>query len=245
MSGEGIPAKPDDFLLYRTQDGQSRIEVRVQGEAVWLSRNQMAELFGPGKSVVSRPIANVFEEGELARESTVANFATVQSECARAVIRDVEYFNLDVIMSVGYRVKSLRGTQFRIWATQRLREYIVKGVAMDDERLKQAGGGRYFDELLGVNRRPMQMQDWVQKLDDFLRVSERQIPAHAGHICHDQAMAKAHAEFATFRQSQAGLPEPVDRHFDGVVNRARKLAEPRPRASPAKRPKGRKEDGEQ
>lgn len=135
-------------ILYQTDDQQTHLEVRFSGETVWLTLNQMAELFQRDKSVISRHIRNVFEEGELPRERTVANFATVQLEGNREVSREVEYFNLDVIISVGYRVKSLRGTQFRIWATQRLREYIVKGFTMDDERLKQVGGGGYFDELL-------------------------------------------------------------------------------------------------
>ncbi|MBL8480245.1 MAG: virulence RhuM family protein, partial [Sterolibacteriaceae bacterium] len=137
-----------EFLLYQTEDGQTRIEVRMVGETVWLNLNRMSELFGRDKSVISRHIRNVYEEGELSREGTVANFATVQSEGERSVERDIEHYSLDVIISVGYRVKSLRGTQFRIWATQRLREYLIKGFAMDDERLKVGGGGRYFDELL-------------------------------------------------------------------------------------------------
>lgn len=135
-------------IFYQTEDDKTRLEVRFSGETVWLALNQLAELFQRDKSVISRHIRNVFEEGELPRERTVAKFATVQQEGDREVSREVEYFNLDVIISVGYRVKSLRGTQFRIWATQRLREYIVKGFALDDERLKQVGGGGYFDELL-------------------------------------------------------------------------------------------------
>ena len=135
-------------ILYQTEDGKTRLEVRFAGETVWLTLNQLAELFQRDKSVISRHIRNVFEEGELPRERTVAKFATVQQEGSREVSREIEYFNLDVIISVGYRVKSFRGTQFRIWATQRLREYIVKGFALDDDRLKQVGGGGYFDELL-------------------------------------------------------------------------------------------------
>ena len=118
------------------------------GETVWLTLNQMAELFQRDKSVISKHIKNVFGEGELSPEPTVANFATVQTEGGRTVRREIEFYNLDVIISVGYRVKSHRGTQFRICATQRLREYIVKGFALDDERLKRGGGGNYFEELL-------------------------------------------------------------------------------------------------
>jgi len=120
-----------EFLLYQTEDGRTRVEVRFDGETAWLSLKQMAELFQRDKSVISRHIKNVFEEGELHRESVVAEFATTAAD---GKTYQVEYFNLDVIISVGYRVKSHRGTQFRIWATQRLREYIVKGFTLDDER---------------------------------------------------------------------------------------------------------------
>ena len=140
-----------EFLLYQAEDGRTRVEVRFDGETAWLSLGQMAALFQRDKSVISRHVANVFEEGELALEATVAKSATVRREGDREVIREVEYYNLDVIISVGYRVKSHRGTQFRIWATQRLREYIVKGFTMDDERLKNPPGKGhidYFDELL-------------------------------------------------------------------------------------------------
>jgi hypothetical protein len=143
-----LPTPGGEFLFYQTEDGRTRLQVRVQDETVWLSLNQMAELFQRDKSVISRHISNVFEEGELRQEATVAKSATVQAEGDRTVSREIEFYNLDVIISVGYRVKSQRGTQFRIWATQRLREYIVKGFTMDDERLKQRGGGNYFEELL-------------------------------------------------------------------------------------------------
>ena len=147
-----IPSSPPggEFLFYQTEDGGIWLQVRVQQETVWLSLNQMAELFQRDKSVISRHIGKVFEEGKLRREATVAKSATVQTEGGKQVTREIEFFNLDVIISVGYRVKSQRGTQFRIWATQRLREYIVKGFAMDDERLKQRGGGNYFPEEKAV-----------------------------------------------------------------------------------------------
>lgn len=130
------------MILYQAADGRSRVEVRFEGETAWLSLGQMAELFQRDKSVISRHVKNVFEEGELTAQATVAKFATVQSEGARAVTRDVEYFNLDVIISVGYRVKSQRGTPFRIWATQRLREYLVKGFTLDDDRLHDSDSSR-------------------------------------------------------------------------------------------------------
>ncbi|MBQ7671839.1 MAG: virulence RhuM family protein [Paludibacteraceae bacterium] len=136
------------ILLYQTPDGVSRIEVKLQGETVWLTLDQMAELFQRNKSTISRHIKNVFEEGELRPEATVAFFATVQSEGSRQVTRDLAFYNLDMIISVGYRVHSYRGVQFRLWATNVLKEYIVKGFVLNDDLLKRAGGGNYFDELL-------------------------------------------------------------------------------------------------
>jgi hypothetical protein len=137
-----------NIVLYRSQDGTIKIDVRMEDETVWLSLNQMAELFQRDKSVISRHIKNIFTEGELEEAATVANYATVQNEGDRSVERSVTYYNLDVIISVGYRVKSLRGTQFRIWATERLREYLIKGFTMNDDLLKKAGGGNYWKELL-------------------------------------------------------------------------------------------------
>lgn len=133
------------FLLYQTSDGQTRLEVRLENETVWLSQNQMAELFQTSIPNVSMHIRNVFAEGELQPGSVVKEFLTTAADGKNY---QTKFYNLDVIISVGYRVKSHRGTQFRIWATQRLREYIVKGFALDDERLKRAGGGNYFEELL-------------------------------------------------------------------------------------------------
>ena len=158
-----------EFLLYQTEDGQTRLEVAFRGETCWLSLNQLAELFQRDKSVISRHIKNLFDEGELVRDATVAKFATVQTEGAKRVSRQIEFFNLDIIISVGYRVKSHRGTQFRIWATQRLREFIIKGFAMDDDRLKRAGGGNYFDELLARIRdiRSSEKVFWRKVLDIY------------------------------------------------------------------------------
>jgi hypothetical protein len=137
----------NNIIIFKTEDEKISVDVRFDEETVWLTLDQMAALFDRDKSTISRHIRNVFDEGELERQATVAYFATVQSEGARQVERQIEYYNLDVIISVGYRVKSLRGTQFRQWATKRLNEYIRKGFTMDDERLKN-GGGRYFRELL-------------------------------------------------------------------------------------------------
>ncbi len=134
-----------EIVFYQTEDGVTKLSVNLQNETVWLSLDQMAELFQRDKSTISRHIKNVFEEGELQADSVVANFATTASD---GKSYQVDYYNLDVIISIGYRVKSLRGTQFRIWANTVLKEYIKKGFAMDDERLKGNGGGAYWKELL-------------------------------------------------------------------------------------------------
>lgn len=138
----------NEIIIYQTQDGQTKIDVRLENETVWLTQNQMAELFQTTKQNISSHIKNIFEEGELSENSTVKDYLTVQQEGNRKVSRNISYYNLDVIISVGYRVKSLRGTQFRIWATQVLKEYMKKGFALNDDLLKQAGGGGYWKELL-------------------------------------------------------------------------------------------------
>lgn len=141
--------KPNtELVIYTTEDGLTKVEAHFDQDTVWLSLEQMSDLFQRDKSTISRHIKNVFAEGELAQEATVAKFATVQTEGARQVERLIDYYNLDVIISVGYRVKSLRGTQFRIWASSILKEYMRKGFALDDERLKGTGGGNYWKELL-------------------------------------------------------------------------------------------------
>lgn len=138
----------NNIVIFKTDDEQIAVDVRFYEESVWLTLDQMATLFERDKSTISRHIKNVYAEGELQQEATVAKFATVQIEGEREVQRELDYYNLDVIISVGYRVKSLRGTQFRQWATKRLNEYIRKGFTMDDERLKNLGGGGYWKELL-------------------------------------------------------------------------------------------------
>jgi hypothetical protein len=331
-----IPDQSSEILLYQTEDGRTKLEVRFSGETVWLTLNQLADLFQRDKSVISKHIRNIFDEGELRPDSTVANYATVQKEGGRAVSRNIEYYNLDVIISVGYRVSSHSGTQFRIWATQRLREYIVKGFTLDDERLKRLGGGNYFDELLarirdirssekvfwrkvldiyaisidydpnndlsreffatvqnkmhwaahshtaaeiianradaskpymgltswtgsrplkadaGIaknylnqeeidalnrivsiyldfaelqakSRKPMSMKDWIKKLDDFLRLSERDILTHAGVISHEEALAKANAEYEIYHALELEKPLSVENHFQEAVEQVKRL----------------------
>ena len=314
------------FLLYQTPDGDSQIEVKLQNDTVWLSLDQMAELFQRNKSTISRHIKNVLEDGELQEEATIANFATVQNEGIRKVERVIAYYNLDMIISVGYRVHSYRGVQFRIWATKVLKEYIVKGFAMNDDLLKRAGGGNYFDELLArirdirssekvfyrkvleiyalsidydprvemtqkffktvqnkmhysvhghtaaeiiyeradsekdfmglttwagamptkpeaeiaknyltheevksLNRivslyldfaemqaeehRPMYMKDWINILDDFLRISRKDILTHAGKISAKLAKEKADHEYDKFKERTKNDLSPVEIHF--------------------------------
>ena len=134
-----------EIILYQTEDGLTKLDVNMRDETVWLSLDQMAELFGRDKSTISRHIKNIFTEGELVREAVVANFATTAAD---GKTYQVDYYNLDVIISVGYRVKSQRGVQFRLWASRVLKEYLRKGFALDDERLKGNGGGNYWKELL-------------------------------------------------------------------------------------------------
>ncbi len=241
------PAGPEgsgrsELLLYTTPDHKTPIEVRLEDETVWLTQRQLSELFQKSVPTINEHIRNVFAEGELDAGATIRKSRIVQDEGGRQVTRDVDFYNLDVIISVGYRVKSHRGTQFRIWATQRLREYLVKGFALDDERLKEVrtlpGGRNYFDELLerirdirsserrfyqkicdivGVaknylaepklralnllvdqylsfanfkapRRKPMAVKDWTRKLDELLKLNERDILADAGHVSRELAM---------------------------------------------------------
>lgn len=178
------PRTDSEFLLYQTEDGRTRLEVRLENETVWLTQNQMAELFQTTKQNISLHIRNLFAERELDRAATVKEYLTVQQEGRRQVTRTVEHYNLDVIISVGYRVKSHRGTQFRIWATQRLREYIVKGFVLDDERLKRRGGGNYFEELLARIRdiRSSEKVFW-RKVLDIYATSTTTIPGPTRRSC--------------------------------------------------------------
>jgi hypothetical protein len=143
----GMPTK-SRILLYQTEDGRQRIEVRLEGETVWLSQRLLAELFQKDVRTINEHIKNIYDECELLPESTIRKFRIVQTEGNRQVARTVEFYNLEVIIAVGYRVRSHRGTQFRQWATEHLREYIIKGFTLDDERLSEQGGIEYFDELL-------------------------------------------------------------------------------------------------
>ena len=166
MPNDLVPGGPGEFLFYHTEDGQTRLQVRMQGESVWLPQKAMADLFQKDVRTISEHVRNIFEDGELQPEAVVRNFRITAADNKAY---DTHHYNLDVIISVGYRVRSLRGTQFRIWATERLRELIVKGFTIDDQRLKQAAGGQYFDELLERIRdiRSAERVFWRKVLDIY------------------------------------------------------------------------------
>ena len=148
-----------EIILYKTEDGSIKIDTILQNETIWLTQSAMAELFDVNVPAISKHLSNIYEEGELIREATVSKMETVQNEGGRQVTRNKDFYNLDAIIAVGYRVNSKRATQFRIWATSILKEYIIKGFAMDDERLKKADKWDYFDE-------------WLERIRD-IRASEK------------------------------------------------------------------------
>lgn len=166
MSNDLIQPQDTEIIMYQTEDGLTKIDVQMSDETVWLTREQLAELFQRDRSVIGKHIKNIFDEGELRKESVWAKFAHTAED---GKIYQVDYYNLDVIISVGYRVKSLRGTQFRIWANSILKEYLLKGFAMNDDLLKKAGGGNYFDELLERIRdiRSSEKVFWRKVLDIY------------------------------------------------------------------------------
>jgi hypothetical protein len=319
-----------DFLFYQTEDGKTKIDVRLEDETVWLTQAQMADLFQRDISAISRHIKNVFDEGELDKESNLRFMQIPNSD------KPVALYNLNVIISVGYRVKSHRGTQFRIWATERLREYIIKGFTINDDLLKKAGGGNYFKELLArirdirssekvfwrqvldiyatsidydpraeitrnffkmvqnkmhwaahgqtaaevimgradgskpnmgmtnfignkptleeakiaknyldekeldilnrivamyldfaelqaLNRKPMYMKDWAAKLDDFLKINDREVLTHFGSVSHKAALEKARREYEIYRERTKDLPSNVEKHFLEVQEELKQL----------------------
>jgi hypothetical protein len=163
------PDNSGEFILYQTEDGQTRIEVRLAHETIWLPQRMIADLFQVSVKTANEHLVNIYDEGELDPSATIRKFRIVQTEGNREVSRIVDHYNLDAILAVGYRVRSLRGTQFRIWATERLREYLIKGFAMDDARLKRAGGGTYFEELLARIRdiRSSERVFWRKVLDIY------------------------------------------------------------------------------
>ena len=184
-----------EILLYQTEDGQTKIDVRLEDETVWLSQVQMAELFQTTKQNISLHINNIFDEGELQEISTVKDYLTVQTEGKREVQRNLKIYNLDVIISVGYRVKSHRGTQFRIWATTQLREYLIV-----DQYLS-------FAELQARNRKPMYMNDWINKLNDFMTLNDKEILEHAGRISAKMAKELAESEYEKYRKNRIEIED--------------------------------------
>ena len=313
-------------LIYQAEDGKIKIETRLENETVWLTQDQMAQLFGKGRSTITEHIANIYKEAELEASATRRNFRQVRLEGNREVERTIEHYNLDVIISVGYRVKSVQGTRFRQWATTRLKEYLIKGFSMNDELLKQNGGGTYFEELLArirdirssekvfwrkvldiyatsidydpkseqsvlffqtiqnkmhwaahghtaaeiiynridatkpnlglttfkgkkptqqeteiaknylnqdelnllnrmvtaylelaelqaLNRKPMYMNDWIARLDDFLKMTGNSILDHAGSISHEKAVEKAKNEYQKFKTKMVLEPTKAEEDF--------------------------------
>ncbi|MDO5383148.1 MAG: RhuM family protein [Eubacteriales bacterium] len=322
------------ILMYTTEDGLTKIEATFENDTVWLSIDQMAELFQRDRSVIGKHVRNIFKEGELDKNSVWAKFAYTASDGKEY---NVDYYNLDVIISVGYRVKSLRGTQFRIWAAGILKEYIKKGFAMDDDRLKRLGGGNYFEELLArirdirssekvfwrkvleiyatsidynpnaeesiiffkqvqnkmhwaahkhtaaevvfyradaekenmgltswegkqikksdseiaknylndeeidalnkivtayldiaelraLNHEPMYMKDWLQTIDDYLKMTRREILTTKGRVSHQQAIEKAHAEYDKFKKKQDDILSPVEKHFIESIDKLEQIS---------------------
>ena len=325
------------FLVYQAEDGSTRVTCRVAEGTVWLARVEIAALFQTTPQNITIHISEIYKEGEQQEEATSKDYLLVRSEGPRQVRRSMKHYSIPMILAIGYRVRSPRGTAFRQWATARLEEYLVKGFAMDDARLKQSGGGDYFDELLARirdirsservlyrkvldiyatsvdydggaelsarffrvmqnkihwaahgqtaaeviaaradadvpnmgltswsgakprcgdviiaknylnpeeietlnlivtayldfaelqarSRKPMTMEDWISKLDDFLRLSDRELLTHAGSVSHMAAVAKAQEEYAKFRVIEDIKPKAVDTHFEAVVEQAKKLA---------------------
>lgn len=345
---------PSEFILYQTEDGASRIQVRLENETVWLTQRQLADLYQLNVNTISRHIKVIFDDGELKPEATVRQYRIVAPEAAREVERLVNHYNLDMVLAIGYRVRSARGTQFRRWATERLSEYLVKGFVLDDERLKEGRnlGADYFDELLerirdiraserrfyqkvldiyatsvdytpdaeasqqffatvqnkmhwathghtaaelihqradaskpnmglmstrpggivrkddvavaknylteeelqvlnrivnlyiefaelqALERKPMAMRDWMTKLDEFLKISGRELLNHAGKISAETARAKAEKEYVRYRSQQDALPRPVDVHFEQAAKQIQDAARKLPKRKKPAKPEG-------
>lgn len=221
-----------EIAIFKTDTEDINVEVIFEDETVWLTQEQMAQMFEKAKSTINEHIKHIFEEGELDKSEVVRNFRITTKHGAiedKTQTHEVQYYNLDVIISVGYRVKSLRGTQFRQWATKRLNEYIRKGFTLDDNRLKQLGGGGYWSELLSRIRdilddkelramgqivsgyldfaerqaerhQPMTMKDWAKHLDRILTMSGEQLLEGNGSISHDEAVKKATLEYRKYQQ---------------------------------------------
>lgn len=173
-----------EILIYQTDDGQTNIEVKIEDDTVWLTQQQMSELFQTSRTNVVEHIKHIYEEGELDEISTCRNFRQVRKEGNREVTRQIPHYNLDMIISLGYRIKSVIATRFRQWATKRLKEYMIKGFTIDDERLKGNGGGNYWKELL----------------DSVLSSGNRKLLTGAGSVSHKQALEKAKSEYRKYQE---------------------------------------------
>lgn len=184
----------NDLILYTSEDGQSQLQLRVDGDTIWLSQAEIAELFQTTKQNVSLHAKNILEDGELQAEATVKDSLTVQNEGKREVKRSIAHYNLDLILAIGYRVRSTRGTQFRQWATTHLREYLIKGFVMDDQRLKDPGGWDYFDELLERIReiRASEKRFYQKVRDLFALSSDYGIDERTTHVFFAEVQNKLH-----------------------------------------------------
>lgn len=332
-----------EIIIYESADGVTKIETRLENETVWLTQAQMAELFGKGRTTITEHIQHIFSEGELTEDVVCREFRQTTQHGAiegKTQTKSVKYYNLDVIISVGYRVKSLQGTKFRQWATARLREYIVKGFTMNDELLKHAGGGNYFEELLArirdirssekvfwrkvldiyatsidydpkaessvlffqtiqnkmhwaahghtaaeviyqridaqkpnlglttfkgtkptkqeteiaknylnedelnvlnrmvtayldlaeiqaLNRKPMYMSTWIEKLDEFIHIMGNEILKHSGTVSHQQAIEKANAEYEKFKEKTKNELSDAEKHFIASMENVTKNLNPK------------------
>jgi len=220
------------IVIYKTEDGRTKIDVRFEHETVWLTQNALAELFQTTKNNISMHVKNIFSEGELERISTVKDFLTVQKEGNREVSRGVEYYNLDLIISVGYRVKSNIATAFRQWATAHLREFIVKEQELPvlNNLVEQY---LVFAEGQAMQRIPMYMKDWIQRLDEFLKLNRKDILAGAGKISHELAKELAEKEYDIYYKTSLTEPSQAEKDFDVIADKAVKLVDKR---KPKKQP---------
>jgi len=237
INNDLVPNAPQgEFVLFQNGDGQAQVECRFEADTLWLSLNQVAMLFDRDKSVISKHLKNIYDDGELVQNATVAKYATVQIEGSREINRTIEHYNLEAILAVGYRVRSKQGVQFRQWATATLKEYLVKGFVMDDERLKKPESSQYFDELLNrlvtsylefaelqaKRGKLMKMADWSSKLNDFLKLSDFDILTHAGKISAEQAKQKAKVEYNKYRNIIDMQPTQVDKDLADALQRLEK-----------------------
>ncbi len=206
------------FLIYQAENGVIKIDVRFEEETVWLTQQYMAELFQTTQQNISLHLQNIYKEGELTQEATHKEFLSVRQEGARQVNRTIDFYNLDAILSVGYRIKSVIATRFRIWATQRLRE--AKNY-LNEEELAVLNNlvEQYlvFAEGQAMRRIPMRMVDWVVKLDGFLQLNERDILTHAGHLSHDAAATHAENESDAFHRQRLAEQAQQPDDFDQVM----------------------------